>query len=102
MKSGSPFLWTWSFCKLEIHKFFAGNTLNIFLKLLSSISNTKNSLLNLPNKFEFLISVVATPLIILAPSTFEHTDLPDVFIVWNNKFVVVLFPFVPVTKNTFV
>ena len=28
---------------------------------------------------EFLIKVVATPLIILAPSVFEHTFLPDVF-----------------------
>ena len=52
-------------------------------KLVKSVVHTKlfENPLNLPNKFEFLISVVATPLIILAPSTFEHTDFPDVFIV---------------------
>ena len=33
----------------------------IFLKLLSSISKIKNSLLNFPKRFEFLIKVVATP-----------------------------------------
>ena len=49
---------------------------------------------------EFLIRVVATPPIILAPSVLQATRLPAEIRVWASRFVVVDLPFVPEIKYT--